>query len=109
LPSEDNNVAIGKTKPYLSFFTLLPLKCIKSPQYLLISLKYLASHFANADRYRALILCCLFLTGKNHDPEETVLTDHFTGSARTRELPEREKQFAPHASEGKNIFCMLML
>lgn len=44
-----------------------------------------------------------FVTGKTRDAEETVLTDHFTGSARKREFPEREKQFAHHASEGKSI------
>lgn len=44
-----------------------------------------------------------FVTGKTRDAEETVLTDYFTGSARKREFPEREKQFAHHASEGKNI------
>lgn len=52
----------------------------------------------------------LFLvTGKTHDAEETVLTDYLTGSARKREFPEREKQFAYHASEGKTILCMLFI
>lgn len=49
------------------------------------------------------------VTGKNHDAEETVLTDYLTGSAGKRELPEREKQFARHASEGNEILCVLML
>lgn len=45
--------------------------------------------------------------GKTHDPEETVGTDYLTDSARKREFPEREKQFAHHASEGtgKKIFA----
>lgn len=49
------------------------------------------------------------VTGKAHDAEETVLTDYFTGSARKRAFPEREKQFARHASEGKNNPRMLIL
>lgn len=42
-----------------------------------------------------------FPTGKNRDSEETVLSDHFTGSARKRKLPDREKQLACLASKGK--------
>lgn len=57
-----------------------------------------------------MILCCFVfvVTGKNHDAEETVVTDYLTGTARKREFPEREKQFARHASEGKDILCMLV-
>jgi len=51
----------------------------------------------------------LFLTGKNHDSEETVLADYFAGSAGKREFSEREKQFAHHASEGKKMICELIL
>ncbi|KAK1883131.1 Pleckstrin like domain family B member 2 [Dissostichus eleginoides] len=39
--------------------------------------------------------------GKNHDTEETVLTDYLAGSARKRAFPEREKQFDHHASKGE--------
>ena len=49
------------------------------------------------------------LTGKTDDAEETVLTDYLTVSARKREFPEREKQFACNASEGKKILCRLIL
>lgn len=47
-----------------------------------------------------LVLCWFLLTGKTRDTEETVCTDFFTGSARKREFPEREKQSARHASKG---------
>lgn len=50
-----------------------------------------------------MIFCCFFVTGKTRGAEETVLSDYFTGSARKREFPEREEQFARHASEGENI------
>lgn len=54
-----------------------------------------------------MVLCCfLFVSGTTHDAEETVLTDYFTGSAGKREFPEREKQFAHHATEG-NKACSL--
>lgn len=49
------------------------------------------------------MLRSLFLTGKTHDAQETVISDYFTGSAGTGEFPEREEQFARHASEGLKI------
>lgn len=52
--------------------------------------------------YCAVFCFVLFVSGTTHDAEETVLTDYFTGSARKREFPEREKQFAHHATEGNN-------
>ena len=48
-------------------------------------------------------------TGETLDAEEAVLADYSTGSAGTRELPEREEQLACHASEGKSSLCMPML
>ena len=54
-----------------------------------------------------IVLPCFLFKGAAHDPEETVVTDQFTGSARERELPEREKQFARHAAEGKKSLCLL--
>lgn len=46
---------------------------------------------------------CVLDAGEDRDAEETVLTDRSAGSAREGEFPEREKQSAHHASEGKNI------
>lgn len=53
--------------------------------------------------------CIIFASGTPRDAEEAVLSDRFTGSARKRELPEREKQFARHASEGRDGRCVLLL
>ena len=55
------------------------------------------------------MLCWLCFTGEDHDSEETVLADYSAGSARKREFPERERQLAHHASEGKNIYCVSVL
>lgn len=51
----------------------------------------------------------IFLSGTACHAEETVLSDRFAGSARPRELPEGEKQFARHASEGRDSGRVLML
>lgn len=51
----------------------------------------------------------IVVSGKARNTEETVLSDSFTGSARKRELPEREKQFAPYAAEGSHSRRVLML
>lgn len=53
--------------------------------------------------------CIIFASGTAGDAEEAVLSDRFTGSARERELPEREKQSARHASEGGDGGRVLLL
>lgn len=55
---------------------------------------------------RVPISCIIFASGTAGDAEEAVLSDRPTGSARKRELPEREEQFARHASEGRSGGCV---
>lgn len=59
------------------------------------------------------VLCwyctAFFLTGKTDDTEETGLADHLTVSAGKRKFPEREKQLACNASEGKKTLNRLIL
>lgn len=57
---------------------------------------------------RVPMSCIIFASGAARHAEEAVLSDRPTGSARKRELPEREKQSARHASEGRSGRCVLL-
>lgn len=57
---------------------------------------------------RVPMSCIILASGAARHAEEAVLSDRPTGSARKRELPEREKQSARHASEGRSGRCVLL-